>query len=66
MLCFLKKKRKLVGKISKVQEKVLQKIKITSFSKISVIKNNFSALKISQGFFLPKRYEHTYTHTHLF
>lgn len=52
MLCFStkKKKWKLVGKISKVQEKVLQKIKITSFSKISLIKNNFSALKISTGF----------------
>lgn len=45
-----KKKWKLVGKISKVQEKVLQKIKITSFSKISLIKNNFSSLKISTGF----------------
>lgn len=42
--------KRLVGKNSKVKEKVLQERKITSLSK-TLIKNTFSMLKISTGFF---------------
>lgn len=42
--------KRLVGKNSKVKEKVLQERKITSLSK-TLIKNTFSILKISTGFF---------------